>query len=196
MVRGLLSISAVVAFGVLLFATESSQAQERRILGMGLFRTTSEDGTGYREPLFRRGFFRGTSEGYTNREPMMGRFARSTPEGTPGERTGILNRRSFYSGTAPISVRANEILFEVRAPEKAEIWFEGKKTEQTGTVRQYVSSGLTPGQVYTYELKAKWMEDGKEKAETKQIEVTAGQFKSVDLTKPAVEKLNKVPVKK
>jgi len=127
---------------------------------------------------------------------MMGRtYMRTDGDGMVMQRSGILGRRSFYYSPATTAVRNNEVLFEVRAPEKAEIWFEGKKTEQTGTIRQYVSTGLTPGQKYTYELKAKWMEDGKEKVETRNIEVAAGQFKTIDLSKQPAEKLKPTPQK-
>jgi uncharacterized protein (TIGR03000 family) len=76
---------------------------------------------------------------------------------------------------------------EVRAPADAEIWFGDGKTRQTGTVRSFVSPSLTPGKDYTYEVRARWTEGGKEVVQTRRIDVAAGAWKSVDFTKPAAE---------
>jgi len=62
----------------------------------------------------------------------------------------------------------------VSVPADAEIWFNDIKTTSTGAVREYQSTSLTPGTRYTYELRARWNENGHEVAQTQQVEVTAG----------------------
>jgi uncharacterized protein (TIGR03000 family) len=73
----------------------------------------------------------------------------------------------------------------VRAPADAEIWFGGTKTRQTGAVREFESPELMSGRKYTYEVRARWTQDGKEVSRTRSIEVTAGARKTVDFTKSA-----------
>jgi len=71
----------------------------------------------------------------------------------------------------------------VRAPADAEIWFGETKTRQTGTVREFESPELMSDQKYTYEVRARWTENGKEVSQTRHIEVSAGARKNVDFTK-------------
>ena len=52
-----------------------------------------------------------------------------------------------------------------------------------------MSPTLTPGQDYTYEVKARWTEDGKEVVQTRQVDVSAGAWKTIDFTKAAPEQL-------
>jgi uncharacterized protein (TIGR03000 family) len=62
----------------------------------------------------------------------------------------------------------------VNVPADAEIWFEGHKTTSTGPVRDFESPPLTSGTRYTYEIRARWPENGHEVTQTKHVEVTAG----------------------
>jgi len=69
----------------------------------------------------------------------------------------------------------------VRVPANAEIWFQGDKTSQTGTLRHFVSPQLQSGQTYTYEIKARWMDNSGQAVErTKQVKVQAGARVGVD----------------
>src|SRR5262249_19442551 len=70
----------------------------------------------------------------------------------------------------------------VRVPADAEFWVDSVKTKQTGEVRQFVSPPLSSGQEYTYELTARWTENGKEVTRTRQILVHAGERGGVDFT--------------
>jgi uncharacterized protein (TIGR03000 family) len=78
---------------------------------------------------------------------------------------------SDISGTAQPDTSA---LVTVSVPANAEIWFEGNKMTSTGSVREYQSPPLTPGSRYTYEVRARWKENGQEVTQTQQVEVTAG----------------------
>ncbi len=65
-------------------------------------------------------------------------------------------------------------LLDIEAPADAEVWLEGKKTQQTGPVRKFVSPALTPDKDYEYEVYARWQEDGRERTETQNVTVRAG----------------------
>jgi len=71
---------------------------------------------------------------------------------------------------------------EVRVPANAEVFFEGHKTAQTGTVRHFVSPSLDANQNYTYTVRAHWNENGQDIDRTKQVTVRAGQAETVDFT--------------
>jgi len=75
----------------------------------------------------------------------------------------------------------------VQVPTDAEVWFGQGKTRQTGGVREFVSPALTPGQDYTYVVKARWMEGGKEVVQSRSIDVLAGSRATIDFMKPAPE---------
>jgi uncharacterized protein (TIGR03000 family) len=62
----------------------------------------------------------------------------------------------------------------VSLPADAEIWFEGTKMTSTGSVREYQSPPLKPGNRYTYEVRARWNENGKELTQTQEVKVAAG----------------------
>jgi uncharacterized protein (TIGR03000 family) len=75
----------------------------------------------------------------------------------------------------------------VRVPVDAEVWFGGQKTRQTGTLRQFVSPPLTTDQDYSYEVRARWMEGGKEVVQVRHVAVSAGSRSIVDFTMPDAE---------
>jgi uncharacterized protein (TIGR03000 family) len=77
----------------------------------------------------------------------------------------------------------------VRVPADAEIWVDGVATKQTGAERQFVSPPLEAGQEYSYELKARWIENGREIVQTRRIPVVAGLWKTVDFTQPDAERI-------
>jgi uncharacterized protein (TIGR03000 family) len=64
---------------------------------------------------------------------------------------------------------------EVYLPNKdAELWFNGVKTQQTGQKREFITPELQPGKSYTYEVRARWMEDGKQYDQTRTVTVRSG----------------------
>ncbi len=77
----------------------------------------------------------------------------------------------------------------VRVHADAEVWFGQGKTRQTGEAREFVSPELTPGREYTYAIKARWAEGGKDVMQTREVVVSAGTRTTVDFTRPAPEQL-------
>jgi len=91
--------------------------------------------------------------------------------------------QSFYppddtSSTSTVHMRVN-----VPAAD-AEVWFEGAPTQQRGTTRDFESPPLTPGREYTYHIRARWMENGQMKDQTRTIRVQTGQSLNVDFNTP------------
>jgi uncharacterized protein (TIGR03000 family) len=63
---------------------------------------------------------------------------------------------------------------ELRVPADAEVFIEGKKTQQTGALREFVSPALTPDQVYLYSFRARWKENGRTIEQSQDVPVRAG----------------------
>jgi uncharacterized protein (TIGR03000 family) len=68
----------------------------------------------------------------------------------------------------------NSAHITVIVPANAELWFEGQKTSERGTVREFVSPSLTPGKTYAYEIRARWTENGREVSQVREADVRAG----------------------
>ena len=85
----------------------------------------------------------------------------------------------------------NAVLIGVRVPASAEIWFDGDKTTQTGTFRQFISPPLETRQKYTYEIKARWMANGKEVVRVRNVNVYAGDRLMVNMMEAQPKKPKK-----
>jgi uncharacterized protein (TIGR03000 family) len=96
--------------------------------------------------------------------------------GDAGPSTANLNQDNFPAGTAqPAAAQTdNRARVNVSVPADAEITFNGAKTTSTGSVRKFQSPPLTPGKQYSYEVQARWIENGKEVTQTQEVQVTAG----------------------
>jgi uncharacterized protein (TIGR03000 family) len=83
---------------------------------------------------------------------------------------------------APAPEPSNSVaLVDVHVPADANLWFEGVRMTQGGTMRRFVSPPLMPGQPYTYEVRASWTENGQEVARDRVVRVQAGDRVDVDL---------------
>ena len=95
---------------------------------------------------------------------------------TPGYDTSV-SQAAYAEPAAP----DNRARVEVRVPDaNAQVFFDGDKTQQTGTERDFVSPPLTPNKTYTYNVEAKWMENGKPMDQTRTVTVTPNQTATVD----------------
>jgi uncharacterized protein (TIGR03000 family) len=72
----------------------------------------------------------------------------------------------------------------MRMPVSAEVWFDGEKKDSTGEFRVFRSPPLTPGHQYTYEVRARWNENGREVTQTQKVTVTAGGDVTIDFPAP------------
>ncbi len=78
--------------------------------------------------------------------------------------------------------RDNRAHLWLRLPADAEVWFDGDRTRQSGALRHYYTPPLTPGKEYSYQVQARWTEDGKAVERKRRVEVRAGETVRVDLT--------------
>jgi uncharacterized protein (TIGR03000 family) len=79
----------------------------------------------------------------------------------------------------------------VIVPPDAEVWFDQEKTTQSGTVREFESPPIQPGRFFSYDVKAKWPEGGKNVEFVRHITVRAGDRTTVDFSRPdGGERLN------
>jgi len=88
--------------------------------------------------------------------------------------------QSFY----PPQENANEQVAHVRVevPANAEVFFEGQKTQQGGSDRLFVTPPLQKEKTFYYEVKARWMDNGKEVERTQRVNVHAGDNAVVNFT--------------
>jgi uncharacterized protein (TIGR03000 family) len=81
--------------------------------------------------------------------------------------------------TAPAS--GTGAMIRVRVPDaNAALWFQGTETTQRGTDRTFESPPLAPDHAYTYDIRARWNDDGRPVEETRQVRVHAGDRVTVD----------------
>jgi uncharacterized protein (TIGR03000 family) len=83
-----------------------------------------------------------------------------------------------FAYPSPVTTEAS---IQVQVPANAEIWFDNRKTSQTGELRTFVSPSLENGKTFTYAVRARWTDaSGKVVEQTKQVEVQAGQLSTAD----------------
>jgi uncharacterized protein (TIGR03000 family) len=79
------------------------------------------------------------------------------------------------------------VVVTVRLPSTdADVWFEDYRTNQRGIERVFESAPLAPGS-YSYRIRAKWQQDGKDMEETRTIRVQPGQRRVVDFSRSKSE---------
>jgi uncharacterized protein (TIGR03000 family) len=91
---------------------------------------------------------------------------------SPADTTGHVAPADY--NVAP-AAQDNEAHITLNVPPDAEVWFDGDKTSQTGPARAFVSPPLTPGQTYTYHVRARWVQNGKPEDQTRELHVQANQ---------------------
>jgi uncharacterized protein (TIGR03000 family) len=63
----------------------------------------------------------------------------------------------------------------------AEVWVEGKKTSQKGSVRYFYSPPLSPG-TYAYDVRVRWTNNGETAEETRTVRMQPNTSQEVDFT--------------
>jgi uncharacterized protein (TIGR03000 family) len=98
------------------------------------------------------------------------------PDSVPG-RWWLRPGRGYttYSFPVPVAEPVEPVArLEVHVPADADVWLEGSQTRQRGTTRWFVSPALEPGRQYAYEVRFRWLEDGRALERTDTINVRAG----------------------
>lgn len=104
-----------------------------------------------------------------------------------------LGRSSYYYNPTPsyyydptpsyyvAPVQTGTFTLEVRVPSAdAKVWFNNVDSGQSGTTRWFETSNLTVGQPYTFQAEARWMEDGREVVDRRQVTGRAGDSQRID----------------
>jgi uncharacterized protein (TIGR03000 family) len=86
---------------------------------------------------------------------------------------------------APVEPSASPALLTVRVPADAEVLIDGNPTTSTGAVREYRSPPLKPGSAYTYEVRARWQENGHTVTQTHRVDVSAGAHAATTFPTPS-----------
>jgi uncharacterized protein (TIGR03000 family) len=208
MVRHWFSVSAVLALGLIFVGAEAAQAQ--------IFRGRRSGG--YRDgPSFSRGYYPPGNgmyyNGPMNRYAEPGTYYNAPMRyGEPGMYYNMMPPSGYMPGqpiqpasyvgqVMPPATSAtlaqsyyaapqqNAVLLDVRVPvEDAEVLIDGTPTRLRGHMRQFYSPPLEPGKTFTYEVTAKFTQDGKPVTRTERQEVRAGERYTIDFTKPHHER--------
>jgi uncharacterized protein (TIGR03000 family) len=82
---------------------------------------------------------------------------------------------SYSAPTAnAAAIPDNAALIDVRVPANAEVFIDDQKTKQSGPMREFVTPSLNPGQEYSYDIRARWMENGQEVVRDRKVTFHAG----------------------
>jgi uncharacterized protein (TIGR03000 family) len=87
------------------------------------------------------------------------------------------------SGTVTTSGYYDPNIANIRiaVPADAEVFFDGKKTNQTGAVRVFSTPALTPGDNYSYDVRVRWTDaNGKMQEKERHVAVHAGDNLSLN----------------
>jgi uncharacterized protein (TIGR03000 family) len=114
-----------------------------------------------------------------------GDTAPSIPDGG----TGTVTSQSFYApptgnSLALPAVTDTEAHLIVNVPTDADLWFNGSKVTSAGSAREFHSSPLSPGR-YSYEIRARWAENGHDVTQTQTVIVTPGEHVKVNFPDPS-----------
>jgi len=88
---------------------------------------------------------------------------------------------SSRSAATP-TANAAEARLNIRLPQNAHLWIQGKEIVNPGSEYTLVSPALESGFNYSYQVKAQWTEGGAQVVRTRVVQVRAGESVNVDLT--------------
>lgn len=117
--------------------------------------------------------------------PVPGPLPPPTLSGQPRHPNQPPSLPPGYVPTSEIFKPEPVALLDVEVPADAEVWLEGKKTQQTGPMRKFVSPALVPDKDFEYEIYARWQENGALRTETQNVTIRAGARVRVHFPKPA-----------
>jgi uncharacterized protein (TIGR03000 family) len=78
----------------------------------------------------------------------------------------------------------DKAFLEILVPADAEVWFDGYKSKQTGSVRKFSTPPLKQGEPYAYDVRVRWTMNGSPVEETRTVVVRAGERTRVEFPAP------------
>jgi uncharacterized protein (TIGR03000 family) len=126
-------------------------------------------GRGYYAPYYGSGYY-ASPYGYGNSYYAQ-----------PAYGDGIISAgyQSLYPPSGAVQTNASRAMVHVVVPPNAQVFFDDSPTSQTGPDRTFMTGPLEPG-TYSYNISARWMENGKERRENRSVRVTPGQTAEVN----------------
>jgi uncharacterized protein (TIGR03000 family) len=103
--------------------------------------------------------------------------------------------RIVFVPPEPASDDPNRVVLIAHVPRHAQVWLMGRRMTLKGTLRQYVSPPLKPGVNYTYEVRVRWVEDGRWVEHPVKVRVRAGESHCLDLQPLAGKRGQKETIK-
>jgi uncharacterized protein (TIGR03000 family) len=88
----------------------------------------------------------------------------------------------YYAPPAPVVNDYANVRVIVPDPQ-ARVWFDGNGTSQGGADRLFHTPSLTMGSTYKYQIRASWMQGGREVTQERSVSVTPGQTAMVDFSR-------------
>jgi uncharacterized protein (TIGR03000 family) len=86
-----------------------------------------------------------------------------------------INGGFYYAPeTAPADGIGNAAVISVKVPANAEIWLNDYKTKITGPAREFISPPLSGDMAYRYHVRVRWMENGHEVVQERDVPVAPG----------------------
>ena len=136
-------------------------------------------------------YYYGVNSGYYGADPYTGSdltydpgyagsYGATPPSGAASTAAPVVIAPSYSlttSASTPAGVQAH---VTVKVPAGARLWIQDVPTTATGPVREFDSPSLTPGQSYTYDVRATWTENGHDVTQEQHVGVTAGGRVEVD----------------
>lgn len=117
-------------------------------------------------------------------QTMIGRQPQNVPEvlGNLAELDSA--RLGSAAATLGSASRNDRARVRVSVPANAAVWFDTTQTQASGPVRVFQSPTLTPGDRYTYTIRARWNENGRQVTQTRTVDVSAGADVNVNFANP------------
>jgi uncharacterized protein (TIGR03000 family) len=113
----------------------------------------------------------GSSRGFSRRAYVPQSYETQYYFTPPAYRT----YESAYYGRQPeYVVPGDAALIKLRVPANAEVWFSGDKTTSTGSDRSFVTPSLERGRRFAYDIRVRWMQNGKPMEKVEKIPVHPG----------------------
>jgi uncharacterized protein (TIGR03000 family) len=107
-------------------------------------------------------------------------------QGLPGPYAHA-HRPAAWAPAVEEAVPLRAAVLRVRVPADAEVWIADHRTAQRGAERIFLTPPLPDGRKLSYDLHARWIEDGKQVEQTRTIPVFPGDRLTIDFLTPAEE---------
>jgi len=137
---------------------------------------------GWSYPYYNYGYYPDTSN-YADTS-TSGYYSPSTTDSANDSTTPVTQATVTGDNSAAVS-SARAARIAVRLPDAAELWFDSARATSTGSVRVFTTPPLAPGQKYTYEVRAHWLDNDTTMDQKQSIVFAPGDNVEVTFPTPA-----------